>query len=159
MAEKKGEYRPAVQPMVPADEQVAEILSDRQRHFEEIRLSREDRQKLLELRRKEEEKKRKEKERAKAREKNRITTYLPTALREDIDRIAKKEGISMAQVITFFLFEAVERYEHKEIGFWGLKFPSESPRYAWVLVHPRDVERMENFKSRKNMKSGQSNDS
>lgn len=153
MAKEKGEYRPAIQSIPPADEQVAEILSRGERHFDELRLSREERERLLKMRRKEEEKKRKEKARAMAREKNRVTTYLPTGLRETIERIAEQESVSMAQVITFFLFEAAERYEKKEIGFWGYKYPSESPRYDWILVHPQDVERMKKIESRKNKKS------
>ncbi len=152
MAKKKGEYRPAIQPIPPADEQVAEILSDRQRHFDEMRLSREEREKLLKQRRKEEERKRKAKAKAESQKANRILTYLPTDLRETIERIAEQESVSMAQVITFFLFEAAERYEKKEIGFWGYKHPSESPRYDWVLVHPKDTERTEKIESRKNKK-------
>ncbi|GIV65243.1 MAG: hypothetical protein AB1457_18370 [Chloroflexota bacterium] len=153
MRKEKGEYRPAIQPIPPADEQVAEILSTGQRRFDEQRLSREERAAVLRLREKAEEKKRKEKERALAREKNRITTYLPTSLIKDIHEIADQEHVSMAQVITFFLFEAVEKYRQKEIGFWGYKHPSESPRYGFVLVHPKDTERTEKIESRKNEKS------
>lgn len=152
MAKEKGEYRPAIQPLPPADEQVAEILSERQRHFEEMRMSREERAKLVEMRRKEEQKKRKAKQKAESQKANRVLTYLPANLRETIERIAERERVSMAQVITFFLFEAAERYEKKEIGFWGFKHPSESPRYDWVLVHPKDVERAEKVESRKNEK-------
>ncbi len=152
MAKEKGEYRPAVQPLPPADEQVAEILSERGRHFDELRLSREERAKLVEMRRKEEEKKRREREKAKARKQNRTTVDLPESLRKALETIAEKERVTVSQVITFFLFDAAERYEKKEIGFWGYKYPSESPRYDWILVHPKDVERMEKIESRKNRK-------
>ncbi len=153
MAKEKGEYRPAIQPIPPADEQVAEILSDRQRHFDELRLSREERDKLLQMRRKEEEKKRKEREKAKLRKPNKVTVDLPANLRELLEKIAQREGVTISQVITFLLFEAVPGYEENEIVFWGYKYPSESPRYDWILVHPNDVERMEKIESRKNKKS------
>ncbi|WP_322508783.1 ribbon-helix-helix domain-containing protein [Anaerolinea sp.] len=153
MAKEKGEYRPAIQSIPPADEQVAEILSRGERHFDELRLSREERERLLKMRRKEEEKKRKEKEKAKGRKPNKVTVDIPAGLREALESIASKESVTVSQVITFFLFEAVERYEKKEIGFWGFKYPSESPRYDWILVHPNDVERMEKIESRKNKKS------
>lgn len=149
---KKGEYRPAIQPIPPADEQVAELLSEQQRHFEEMRLSREERTKVIELRRKAEERKRKAKQKAESQKENRVLTYLPASLQETIQRIAEQERVSMAQVITFFLFEATERYQKKEIGFWGYKHPSESPRYDYILVHPSDTERMEKIESRKNKK-------
>jgi len=149
----KGEYRPAIQPIPPVDEQVAEILSERQRHFDELRLSKKEREALAKARRKEEERKRKEKARALAREKNRVTTYLPTNLIETLERIAEAEGVSVSQVITFFLFEMVDRYDRKEVGFWGFKYPSRTPRYPWILVHPKDSERMQKVESRKSEKS------
>ncbi|GAP11800.1 ribbon-helix-helix protein, copG family [Bellilinea caldifistulae] len=135
------------------DEGLRLLMEETERRAEESRLSPEERKKLAQMRKREEEKKRKEKARAMAREKNRVTTYLPTNLRERIERIAEKENVSMSQVITFFLFEAVERYDKGEIGFWGFKHPSESPRYNWILVHPQDVERTEKIESRKSKKS------
>jgi len=149
----KGEYRSALRPIPPADEQVAAILSEGERRFEEMSLSREERARLIEMRRKETEKKRKEAEKARGRKPNKVTVDIPTGLREALERIAGKESVTVSQVITFFLFEAVERYEKKEIGFWGFKHPSESPRYDWILVHPKDVERMEKIASRKNKKT------
>jgi hypothetical protein len=155
MADKqKGQFIPAIRPIEPADESVAEILEDRQQHFDELRLSPSERKRLLEMRQKQAAHKRKEKARADEREKNRITTYLPTNLIATIGVIASKESVSMAQVISFFLFEAVEHYERQEISFLGHKYPSESPRYASNLIHPKDGERMEKVKSRKNEKSG-----
>lgn len=135
------------------DEGVRLLLEESERRAEEQRLSPAERKRLAEWRRKEEEKKRKEKAKAESQKANRILTYLPGNLRGMIEHIAEKEQVSMAQVITFFLFEAVERYEKKEIGFWGFKHPSESPRYDWILVHPKDVERMEKIEARKNKKS------
>ncbi len=135
------------------DEGVRLLMEETERRAEESRLSPQERKKLAEMRRKEEEKKRKAKEKAEAQKANRVFTYLPAELKETIEKIAAKESVSMAQVITFFLFEAVEQYQKNQIGFWGYKHPSESPRYDWILVHPNDVERMEKIESRKNKNS------
>ena len=151
---QKGQYVPAIRQLEPADERVAEILNDRQQHFDELRLSPPERKRLLELRQKKETRKKREKEKAVAREQNRLTTYLPVNLIAAIKAIAKKECVSLAQVITFLLFEAAEHYERQEITFWGHKHPSDSPRYDWNLVHPKDTERLEKLQSRKNKKSG-----
>lgn len=135
------------------DEGVRFLLEESQRRAEENRLSPEERKRVAEWRRKEEARKRKEKEKAKARQPNRMTVDLPTNLREVLEEIAQKEKVTVSQVITFFLFDSVERYQKNEIGFWGFKYPSESPRYEWILVHPHDTERMEKVELRKNKKS------
>ena len=135
------------------DQGVRLLLEETERRAEESRLSPQERKKLAEMRRREEEKKRKAKEKAEAQKANRVFTYLPAELKETIEKIAAKESVSMAQVITFFLFEAVEQYQKNEIGFWGYKRPSESPRYDWILVHPNDSERMKKIEERKNKNS------
>ncbi len=151
---KKGQYIPAIRQIEPADEQVADILEDRQQHFDELRLSPPERERLLELRQKKDAQKKQEKAKAEKREANRITTYLPIGLISAIVTIAKREGVTMAQVITFFLLEAVERYDRQEINFWGHKYPSDSPRYEWNLIHPKDQERMGKVHSGKSEKNG-----
>ena len=150
---RKGEYIPAVLPPEDIDPAVAEILADRERHFRELRLSPEERKRLRLMREKERQRKEKERAKALAREKNRITTYLPSNLIQQIRDIATYEEVSMSQVITFFVFDAVERYKRKELSFWGYKHPSKSPRYEWNLVHPADIERMEKIRSTKSRKS------
>lgn len=150
----KGSYRAALQPVEPLDETVATIIEDQQRRFEEMRLSPEEKRALREKRRKDEEKKRKEKMRAQEREPYRVTVYLPPNLRERIEQIATDESVSMSQVITYFLFEALERFDNGEIGFWGHKQPSKSPRYDWALTHPQDMERTEKNPVQKTKKSG-----
>jgi hypothetical protein len=152
--EKKGQYIPAIRPIEPADERVAEILQDRQQHFDELRLSPSERNRLLETRKKVETRKKKQKAKSAEMEKYRITTYLPTDLIAAIEAIARKEGVSMSQVISFFLFEAVDHFERQEIAFWGHKYPSDSPRYEWNLVHPKDNERLEKVQSRKTEQTG-----
>lgn len=150
----KGSYRAALQPVEPLDETVATILEDQQRRFDEMRLSPEERRALREKRRRDEEKKRREKMRAQEREPYRVTVYLPPNLRKRLGQIAADESVSMSQVITYFLFEALERFDKGEIGFWGRKEPSKSPRYEWVLIHPQDTERTEKIPVQKTKKSG-----
>ncbi len=144
---KKGEYRPAVQPLPPADEQVAAILDLGSRRMEEQRLSRDERAKLIEMRRKEEERKRREQEKAAATKEIRALIYLPSNLRKRIAEIAGDESVSMSQVITFLLFEAVDEYERGKISFDEYKERSNSPRYEWVLLHPEDNDRRQSRKT------------
>lgn len=155
MRKEKGQYLPAIQPVVPVDEQVAEILSDSDRPFSELRLSREERQKLSKIRRKEEERKHKKQQEWEQIKRMQVHTYIPDTLKQKIDEIAEAEDVSIAQVITFFLFEAVERYERREIGFWGYKHRSESPRRDWILIHPKDTERREKLEAQKSSKRAQ----
>ncbi len=135
------------------DEGVRLLMEDAQRRAEESRLSPEEKRKLAEIRRKEAQKKQKAKEKWEQAKAQRVPVYLPTPLQETIDGIAQQEGVSRSQVITYLLFEAVERYERGEISFWGCKHPSESPRYEWLLVHPKDTERAGKVGSRKSRKS------
>lgn len=135
------------------DEGLRLLMEESERRAEESRLSPQERKKLAELRRKEEERKRKAKEKAEARREQKMTIDIPANLKKEIQLISNKEGVTISQVITFFLFEAVERYQKNEIGFWGYKHPSKSPRYSWNLVHPNDSERNEKIESWKNKKS------
>jgi len=131
---------------------VSLLLEESQRRADESRLSPAERKRLAEMRRREEEKKRKEKEKAKARSQNKMTVDLPEALRKNLEVIADRERVTISQVTTFFLFEAVEKYEQGEISFLGCKHRSSSPRYDWILVHPKDTERMQKVESRKSHK-------
>ncbi len=153
MSVRKGSYIPALR---PADEVVSELLEESNRRFEELRLSPDERRALNEKRRKEKERLEKSKKKAESQKANRVLTYLPVELREQIEQIASEQGVSMAQVMTFFLFEATSSYGRGEIGFWGHKYESESPRYEWNLVHPKDTERMEKIQLRKIQKTRRS---
>jgi hypothetical protein len=135
------------------DEGLRLLMEETERRAEESRLSPEERKKLAQMRKREEERKRKEKEKAEGRKPNKVTVDIPFGLRQVLESIADKESVTVSQVITFFLFEAADRYEKKEIGFWGFKHPSESPRYDWILVHPNDYERMKKIEARKSKKS------
>lgn len=124
------------------DEGIRLLLEETQRREEESRLSPAMRKKMAELKKKEEERKRKAREKASRQKPNRIHLLLPRSLKEKIADISNEQGVSESQVVTFLLFDSIERYERGEIGFWGFKYPSNSPRYAWKLVHPKDTERI-----------------
>jgi len=136
------------------DEGLRLLLNESERRAEDSRLSPQERKKLAQMRRKQEERKQKAKEKWEQSKEMRMSVYLPKILQEQIQAIAQAEGASESQVITFFLFDALDRYERKEIGFWGYKHPSESPRYEWILVHPKDTERVAKVESRNSRKSG-----
>ena len=87
------------------------------------------------------------------RRQNKMTVDLPEALRKNLEVIANKERVTISQVITFLFFETVEKYERGEISFRGCKHRSDSPRYDWILVHPKDTERAQKIESRKSPKS------
>lgn len=131
------------------DEGVRFLLEESQRRAEENRLSPEERKRLAEWRRKEEARKRKAKQKAQAQRENRFHLLLPRDLKKRIAEIALEHSVSESQVATFLLYEALDRYDKGEIGFWGFKHPSKSPRYEFNLIHPKDTER----ESRKNEKS------
>ncbi len=131
------------------DEGVQLLLNESQRRAEESRLSPEERKKLAQMRKKEEERKRKAKAKAEAQKENRFHLLLPRDLKKRIAEIALEHSVSESQVATFLLYEAIDRYDKGEIGFWGFKHPSKSPRYEFNLIHPKDTER----ESRKNEKS------
>lgn len=131
------------------DEGVRFLLEESQRRAEESRLSPEERKRVAEWRRKEEERKRKAKQKAQAQRENRFHLLLPRDLKKRVAEIALEHSVSESQVATFLLYEALDRYDKGEIGFWGFKHPSKSPRYEFNLIHPKDTER----ESRKNEKS------
>ncbi|WP_322793450.1 hypothetical protein [Bellilinea sp.] len=135
------------------DEGIRLLLEETQRRAEESRLSPVERMKVTELRHKAEERKRKAKEKWEKAKGMRVSVYLPKSLQQEIEEIAQTEGTSESQVMTYLLFEAVEKYKRKEIGFWGYKHPSESPRYDFILVHPKDTERTGKIESRKSQKN------
>lgn len=152
MNKDKSTYRPAVKPPEPLDEMVASILNEGERRLEEKKLSREERTRLIELRRKEEERKKKQREKSEARKGNRLSIDLPIVLNQQIKEIAQHEGTTISQVITFLLYEAIDRFVNKEISFWSHKYPSRSPRYKWNLIHPKDTERMEEHQEQEKRK-------
>jgi hypothetical protein len=147
--------RPATLPALtdlPADEVVADILSDSERRQDEMKLSPKERQALLAARRRESERQEKASRKAKEQEAHRIFLLLPTDLKERLVGIAGWNGTSVSQVVTFLLYEAVAQYEAGQIDFSGHKSPSYSPRYVSELVHPKDAERQQRRSAQKRKK-------
>lgn len=58
---------------------------------------------------------------------------VPVDIKEAIEKIAQQEGLSPSSVVVLLLADGVRRYRGNQISFWGLKCPSRSPRYEWVL--------------------------
>lgn len=58
---------------------------------------------------------------------------VPAELKNAIEEIAGEEGLSPSSVVILLLSDGVRRYRAGQVSFHGLKRPSRSPRYEWVL--------------------------
>lgn len=103
-------------PLDSLDPAVASLLSDAER-----------RQKLRRLPRNEQKKARRDAAR------ERTIYEIPVELKNAIEEIAGEEGLSPSSVVILLLADGIRRYRAKQISFHGLKRPSRSPRYEWVL--------------------------
>ena len=139
MAKKTAPYIAAFDS--PADEVVADILSENTRRQEELRLTPAERKRLLEDRRRQEERRAKERARSQSQAANRTVLLLPVDLKDSIEKIAAEHGCPISQVVTFFLYEALRSYEAGAFQIHSYKSPSYSPRYTAELIHPLDAER------------------
>jgi hypothetical protein len=135
----------------PLDETVAGILNNENRRREEMQISSEERRRLVEQRRKEAD--RKQVAREKARQCNRMMLDLPPDLMTRIEAMARWQGVTSSQVVTYLLYEAATHYDKGSIRFEMHKYPSYNPRYDFELIHPQDTER-QNRRSAKKKKSG-----
>lgn len=142
---KRGAYRAAVQPPEPLDEMVASILETQEQKFAEQRLSPQERKLLIEKRRKEDERKKKQQARAKEREGKRIGLDLSKALIHRLKEIAQEEEVTVSQVASILLYEGLERLERQEFSFWSYRYPINLPGQSWILIHPKDTERIEKY--------------
>lgn len=76
-------------------------------------------------------------ERKKARQdaaRERTIFEVPVVIKEAIEEIARQEGLSPSSVVILFLADGIRRYLGRKVSFYGLKKPSRSPRYEWVLA-------------------------
>lgn len=63
------------------------------------------------------------------------TTYeVPVIIKDAVEEIAEREGLSPSSVVILFLADGIRRYRSGKVSFYGLKKPSRSPRYEWVLA-------------------------
>lgn len=136
-------------PGVPADEVVADILSDSERRQDEMKLSPKERQALLAARRKESERKEKARQKAQGQKEHRLFLLLPTDLKERLSNLASWNGTSVSQIATYLLYEALALYDAGQIDFNRHKAPSYSPRYTTELIHPNDGEHQQRYSAQK----------
>ena len=132
-----------------ADDVVAEILGDADRRQDELKLSPEERKRVIETRRKTQAKQEAARNKAEKQKPNRLHLLLSQDLKGQITEIAELLRIPMSQVVTFLLYEAFERYTRGEIDFDPFLTSSKSPRYDFNLIHPKDAEREEKFSTKK----------
>ncbi len=125
----------------PADEMVAEILSDANRRQDELQLTPQERKRLADQRRKDAARKARADKKAHDHAPNRTVLLLPTDLKDRLESIANWQGLPVSQVATFLLYEAISQFDTGAINFAPHKTPSYSPRYQSELIHPLDAER------------------
>jgi hypothetical protein len=136
------------------DEVLDAMLKESDRKQAEAGLSSDERQLVIQKRKKAQSKKEAARRKSQAQLANRLQLLLPTDLKEKIQKLAAELQIPQSQVVTFFLYEAFQSYEKGSIHFDGFLLPSKSPRYEYNLIHPSDSERaLKNSKKRKNVSS------
>ncbi len=73
--------------------------------------------------------KKKERERAEKRLARRINLDLPVDLKQRLERLAKKDGIPVSQLVAFLLYEPVAHLEQETITLWNYKTASGCPKF------------------------------
>jgi len=149
---KTTPIRPAFE--TPADSAVEDILRDSERKQAEAGLSQDERRQVIERRRKQQQRREKAQRKAQEQLPNRINLILPQELKARLESIAKWNRTTVSQVVTVLLFEAVAQVESSQINLVDYRIISESPRYEYALLHPKDTERQQNLASAKKTKSG-----
>lgn len=59
---------------------------------------------------------------------------VPVTIKDAVEEIAEREGLSPSSVVILLLADGIRRYRSGKVSFYGLKKPSRSPRYEWVLA-------------------------
>ncbi len=121
----------------PSDAIVAEILSDRERRQDELRLTADERKKLVQERKRQEKRAAAAQAKAASQADQRTLLLLPVELKAKLEALANELKCPVSQVATFLLFSALER----EQDFGAHLSASYSPRYEHELIHPKDAER------------------
>jgi hypothetical protein len=92
------------------------------------------------LPRNEQSQKRKERERAQKRLPHRINLDLPQDLKTQLERLAKKEGVPVSQLVAFLLYGPVHQLENRTISLFGYKSASGCRKFEWNIDLNRRVE-------------------
>ena len=136
-----------------ADEVVEEILGDADRRRDELKLSPEERKRVIEGRRKEQAKKERAKQKAAAKRANRTELLLPTNLKAHLAELAQEASVTESQLVTFLLFEAVELYRERKIEIEPYLSISANARYDFNLIHTNDTERAAQLSKKRERRS------
>jgi predicted HicB family RNase H-like nuclease len=111
------------------DPVVESLLNQRQRQNFESHL-----QKNLRSHRK------KERERAQKRLAYRINLDLPVDLKKRLEILARKEGVTVSQLVAFLLYDPVHQLETRMISLWGYKTSSGCRKFEWNIDLKRHAE-------------------
>lgn len=136
-----------------ADQVVEEILGDADRRRDELKLSPEERKRLIANRRKEQVRKDRAKEKAAAKKANRTELLLPTNLKAHLAKLAQEASVTESQLVTFLLFEAVALLEAEKIDIGPYLSISANARYDFNLIHPQDTERAAQLSKKRQRRS------
>jgi predicted HicB family RNase H-like nuclease len=82
----------------------------------------------------------KERERAQKRLANRVNLDLPIDLKKRLEILAKKEGVSVSQLVAFLLYSPVHQLETRIISLWGYKITSGCRKFEWNIDLKRYAE-------------------
>jgi predicted HicB family RNase H-like nuclease len=82
----------------------------------------------------------KERERAQKRLANRVNLDLPIDLKKRLEILAKKEGVSVSQLVAFLLYSPVHQLETRMISLWGYKTSSGCRKFEWNIDLKRYAE-------------------
>jgi predicted HicB family RNase H-like nuclease len=82
----------------------------------------------------------KERERAQKRLANRVNLDLPVDLKRRLVILAKKEGVSVSQLVAFLLYSPVHQLETRMISLWGYKSTSGCRKFEWNIDLKRHAE-------------------
>ena len=107
------------------DPAVADLLSGMEQRQSDSHLPMQERKKVA-----------RERNKIRARRESRVTYDLPPKLRQQIKKLADKEGIPASQLVTLALYRFLDGYLKKEIDLGQYKETSKSPRYDWNLKIP-----------------------
>lgn len=109
--------------------------------MDDLVLSPQERRALAEYRRKAEERRQKERERMRERSGRRVDLDLAEDLKEQLERTAEREGVSVSSLVTYLLYEGMDLASQGAIDLERGKRPAGGGRHPYIMVHPRDKHR------------------
>ena len=117
--------KPDLQRRSILDPAVADLLSGMEQRQSDSHLPSHERKKVA-----------RERSKIRARRESRVTYDLPPKLRQQIKKLAEKEGIPASQLVTLAMYRFMDEYLKKQVDLGQYKETSKSPRYDWNLKIP-----------------------